>query len=454
MLDAGGLNLVQNSTFEGGLADWVLAPCVDVSRVDPKLRASFTPVLEKIFRAGEGGSIIGRMGLGKEFYESKRVDTLAGLGTIWVTKRDWPTDLGDFEMTWEYRWSMPGKKFADCPFMKMGFRLDKEGVGYGLALHGWTAPLVIERIEKGVNNSTGRGRYAKYQADAAWHKFRLRAAGPILKAKVWREKDPEPERWTTEAFDDWSGAPGDTFKKGGFAVGFSNVKVFDTADYEYRNIAIRPLSADAVKAEISFDARTEPDYPVDVGGTEDLVTKNREELLKNPPAIDAKAAEGYAKDKNLLIEAGPEGLVLKSTDGAPAFLWLPEARYPFLAVVQAKATAGSRPLLALRDAKAEPDAYAYLDPIWREGLAAMLHRNAKHTGDIVRSNFKPDTWYNLLTQRSHIQSWRVVEPGAEGKSIAAFRYSCGAEYGKMDAYGIGVAGKGTVTVKGFAIQGK
>ena len=433
---------------EGGLEGWELVRTVDTDRADPGLKSVHTPALEKHFTFADG-ILRGKIGLGKEFFEAKKVDTLQGVGTIWAAKKDWPKDLADFEVSWEFQWVMPDKGFADCPFMLVGFRLNADGEGYSLGMHGYSAPLQFLRIAKEKTRQVGRGRYDKYIAPG-WLSLRLRAVGPILKAKVWRSGTPEPERWTTEVFDDWTGATSDTYRKGGLAFGFSGVKVFDTASHEYRNIQFKPLSAEEAKVEVSFCAKTGPDYQADIGLTEKLNTKGREDLLKSPPALDSKMLESCAKDKNLVLESGPEGTVLKSADGAPAFLWLPESKRASFAVVQAKASAGGRPLFALREASAGPAEYYYLDPAWRDGLAAMLYRDAKHTSDIVRSQWKPDTWLNLVTQRSHIQTWRVLEP--EGKDLAAFRCSCGAGHGKAEVFGIGVAGQGTVTVKGFAAK--
>ncbi|MBL8799556.1 MAG: hypothetical protein JNM56_37080 [Planctomycetia bacterium] len=431
-----------------GLDGWSLVRTVDTDRLDPALKGKHVPTLEKHFTFADG-VLRGRIGLGKEFFEAKRVDTLAGVGTIWATHQDWPKDLADFEATWDFQWVMPTKNFADCPFMLVGCRLNADGEGYSLGLHGYTAPLLIQRIDKERTRPIGRGRYAGY-IQPGWLHFRLRAAGPIIKAKVWKAGTPEPERWTSEAYDDWSGTPGDRYRQGALAVGFSGVKVFDTASHEFRNIKVRALSADEVKNEASFGAKDGPNYQGDVGGTEKLTDKQRDEFHKSLQALDARTVETWKRDPNLTVEASADGVVLRSTNGAPAFGWLPEAKRHTFAVLQAKASAGARPLLALRAAGSDTADFIYLDPVWREGLPAVLQGNAQHTGDIVRAEWKPDTWYHLLTHRGHLQLWRITEPS--GQDVAAFRYTGGAGYGKLEALGIGVAGKGAVTVKGFGAK--
>ncbi len=431
-----------------GLDGWSIVRTVDTDRLDPALKGVHVPTLEKHFTFADG-VLRGRIGLGKEFFEAKRVDTLAGVGTIWATRQDWPKDLADFEATWDFQWVMPDKKFADCPFMLVGFRLNTEGEGYSVGLHGYTAPLLIQRIAKEKTRPVGRGRFAQY-VQSGWLHCRLRAAGPIIKAKVWKANTPEPERWTSEAYDDWTGSADGRYRQGAVAFGFSGVKVFDTASHEYRNIKLRALTAEEVKAEASFSAKDGPNYLGDIGGTEKLADKLRDEYQKSLQALDAKTVEGFKRDRNLVVEAGAEGLVLRSTDGAPAFLWLPEAKRHTFAMLQAKAAAGARPLLALREAGAEPAEFIYLDPVWREGLPAMLWRDSKHTGDVVRGSWKPDAWYQLLTQRGHLQLWRVLE--VDGPEIAAFRYTGGATHGKAEAFGIGVAGRGEVTIKGFGAK--
>lgn len=431
-----------------GLEGWSLIRTVDTDRVDPGVKGAHVPTLEKHFTWTDG-VLRGRIGLGKEFFEAKRVDTLGGVGSIWAARNDWPKDLADFEATWDFQWVMPDKKFADCPFMLVGFRLNADGEGYSLGLHGYTAPLLLQRIAKERTRPVGRGRYAQY-IQGGWHHFRLRAAGPILKAKVWKVNTPEPERWTSEAYDDWAGVPGDHYRKGGLAFGFSGVKVFDTASHEFRNIKVRALSADEIKTEASFSAKDGPNYVGDVGGTEKLTEKQRDEFQKSLRALDAKVVEQYTRDKNLAIAADADGLVLRSKDGKPAFLWLPEAKRHSFAVLHAKAAAGARPLLALRAAGSAATDTIYLDPAWRTGLPAVLQGDDRHSGDVVRAEWKPDTWYHLLTQRGHLQLWRITDP--DGKDVAAFRYTGGAVHGKAEAFGLGVAGQGAVTIKGFGAK--
>jgi len=431
-----------------GLDGWSLVRTVDTDRLDPGVKGLHVPTLEKHFTWTDG-VLRGRSGLGKEFFEAKRVDTLGGVGTIWATRNDWPKDLADFEATWEFQWVMPGKNFADCPHMLVGFRLNAAGEGYSLGLLGYTAPLLIQRIDKERTRPVGRGRYGQY-IHGGWHRCRLRAAGPVIKAKVWKATAPEPERWTSEAYDDWSETPGDRYRKGALAVGFSGVKVFDSASHEFRNIQVRPLTADESKAEASFSAKDGPNYAGDIGGTEKLTEKQRDEFQKSVRALDLKVVEQYTRDKNLVIETDADGVVLRSRDGQPAFLWLPEAKRHTFAVLQAKAAAGARPLLALRAAGADAAEFIYLDPVWRPGLPAMLQRDARHTGDVVRAEWKPDAWYHLLTQRGHLQLWRITEPG--GQDVAAFRCTGGASHGKLEAFGLGVAGQGAVTIKGFGAK--
>ena len=430
-----------------GLDGWSLVRTVDTDRLDPGVKGLRVPTLEKHF-AWTDGVLRGRIGLGKEFFEAKRVDTLSGVGTIWAARNDWPKDLGDFEATWDFQWVMPTKNFADCPHMLVGFRLNSDGEGYSLGLLGYSAPLLIQRIDKDRTRPVGRGRYGSY-IQSGWHRFRLRAAGPIIKAKVWKATAPEPERWTSEAYDDWSGAPGDRYRKGGVAVGFSGVKVFDSASHEYRNVQLRPLTADEVKAEASFSTKDGPNYVSDIGATEKLTEKQRDEFQKCMQALDPKAVESYARDKNLIVESNADRLVLRSRDGQPAFLWLPEAKRRTFAVLQAKSAAGARPLLAVRAAGNEAE-MVYLDPVWRTGLPAMLQRDARHTFDVVRAEWKPDVWHNLLTQRGHLQLWRITDAG--GQDVAAFRATAGATFGKAETFGIGAAGEGAVTIKGFGAK--
>ncbi|GMV80234.1 MAG: hypothetical protein AMXMBFR7_14180 [Planctomycetota bacterium] len=427
-----------------GPEGWELVPTTDTDRLEASLLKEHTPTLEKHFTFSDG-VLAGKMNLGKPFFEGKKIEALQGIGTVWAARKDWPRDLGDFEMSWDFQWVMPDKGFADCPFMLVGFRLNEKGEGYSIGLHGYSAPLQIQRIKGDRTVFVGRGRYKGY-IHPGWLSLRVRCAGPQLKAKVWKAGTPEPERWTTEAFDDWSAAAGADFRQGRIAFGFSGARVFDTASHEYRNIKFRPLTPEEVKAEVSFDPATGPDYGGDVGETEALTAKSKEEMAKPLPALDAKAAEGWEKTANLTFESGSEGLVLKSTDGAPAFLWMPPAKRASFAMLQAKAAPGGRALLGLRRTGA-PE-FAYLDPAWREGVAAVLEGSPSHTGDVLRAAYRNDEWFNLVTQRSHIQTWRVLD--LQGKVLSAFRYRTGAGFRDTESFGVGVAGRGAVTVKGFS----
>jgi len=428
-------------------AVWKLVPTVDM---DQKSVKDYEPTFEKHFKV-EGDTLVGVQQIGKEFFEQRRVDTLAGVGTIWATRADWPADLSDFEMTFEYKWEMPGKNFGDCPFLKAGFRLDGKGLGYSIWVGGYSAPVILQRIQSDSTVPVGRGQYKEY-AQGGWNKLRVRAVGPYLKVKVWKAGKPEPGTWTAEAYDDWSASPGDTWRRGRVALGFSGIKVFDTATHHFRNVEIRPLSAETVKSEVLLDPTTGAPYVnwVDKPGTlhEEIARNRKSDIFENPKPLDTNLLAACTRDGNVSVETGPEGWVLRSTDGEPAFVWLPANPQQRIVACRVRSSPGARPLLALRAVeKPEGSPRVYLDPAWRPGAAAILYQGPGHTGQVLRFQWKDDTWYDLSTLRWHVQTWQIVERGG---TDARATLSYGVGRGK-ESVGVGAAGKGTVTVKAVGL---
>lgn len=422
-------------------AEWTLYPSADKGNAK-----DYQPTFEKHFSVTEG-VLTCRCAMGEDFYKNMEShNVFVGTGPLWATNAAWPSDAANFDFTVEYKWFQkePLEKYGDFPDLKLGFRLDAKGAGYYLHW-GMLGQVLIKRLTPDgraiiVAHGTHPGR------KGMWCKLRVRAAGPVLKAKVWLADKPEPATWTAEGFDDWSAAQEPLYKQGAIALGFYGRKLFDTCVYEYRNPAFKTLAPEETKAERSFDPQTMPAYAGRADGSDTTPIK-----VDAPTEAwkDEAALSGWEKDANLKVAVGPEGLVLSSTDGKPAYAWRKTTGR--LHVIRAKSTAGARPLLAIKAASKDGQpVLAILDPIWRDGLAALLYQDALHTSSAYKFTLKPDTWYDFISQAAHWLKWQIADPG-EPKGYAAFASSfLPAKTERM--FGVGVSGTGSITVQGVTAK--
>ncbi|MBE7464608.1 MAG: hypothetical protein HS116_14115 [Planctomycetes bacterium] len=420
-----------------GASEWALHPSADKGQAK-----EYRPTFEKHFEDVEG-VLKGRCALGADFYKAmEKSNVFVGTGPLWATRTAWPTDAADFDFTVEYQWFQkePMEQFGDFPDLKLGFRLDANGAGYYLTW-GMLGQVLIKRLTPEgrsivVAHGTLPGR------KSAWWKLRVRAAGPILKAKIWRAEKPEPATWTAEGFDDWSSSPETLYKQGAIAVGFAGRKLFDTCVYEYRNPELKILTAEEKAAERSFDPQTMPAYTGRAKGSDTTLIKMGE------PAeawTDEAALNGWEKDANLKVSAGPDGLVLSSSDGKPAYAW--RKTNTKLNAVRAKSAGGARALLALKGTASDgQQVLACLDPIWREGLTALLYQDAGHTSGAYAFTWKQETWYDLVSLNAHWHKWQIIDPAATQEYAAFSSGFVPGGAGRM--VGVGVAGTGSVTVRG------
>lgn len=430
---------VSPKTAQAGEDAWAIFPSVDKGVIK-----DYTPVFEKHFKL-DNGVLCATAGLGGEFYKKPEASSvMAGPGVIWVTNSAWPQDAENFEVVFDYKWFQdePMKNYGDFPDMHAGFRINKDGEGYDLS---WGMLGQIRLTRKGRTGSRLTAQGTLTGLKGKWARVKFRAAGPILKVKVWDAGKSEPECWSAEAFDDWSSSSEATFKRGAIALGFYARKLFDTCVYEFKDVKFAPLSPAEVSAERFFDEKTAPAYRGFASNADTILVKTA------PPAVlfkDAQASAGATADKNLKIETGAEGLSLSSSDGEPAYLWIKvDPKFRSLAM-RAKSEAGARPLFVVKAKTAGGEELASMDPVWRDGIAALLWKDRGHTASAYRWTWKPEAWHDFIVENGHWQKWQIVEANEE-KNRAAFSARL-IPAGTEAYFGIGVAGKGAVTVQGMS----
>ncbi|MCZ7644634.1 MAG: hypothetical protein M5U26_05000 [Planctomycetota bacterium] len=420
--------------------EWKVHPAAEGAEAD-----GYKPPIEKHFKLAEG-VLTATCGLGEDFYKNmEKHNVFVGAGIIWATDAAWPADLEHFELVFDYKWFQdePMKKYGDFPDMHLGFRLDETGRGYYVRW-GMLGQILVRRMDSDATRGVGHGTLQGMKGK--WARVKLRAAGPALKVKIWNAEKPEPETWSAEAWDDWRETEGAAFKKGAIAVGFRGRKLFDTCVYEFKDFKLTPLSAEAAKSEPSFDAASAPSY-IGLAGNSDTTP------IEAPEPAEALAKdEGLLKDANVKIEGfGSDGMTISSTDGKPAFVWLNANPKSSLVAARMKSAAGARPLFALKGkGKDGSERRAYMDPVWREGLAALLWENESHTVSAYRFAWKPDVWYDFVSQKAHWHKWQILNLD-DAKDRAAFVGSVLPNVQELHA-GFGVAGKGGVTIKGFTVK--
>ncbi len=405
----------------------------------------YTAPFDKHFKLVDG-VLVGRCGLGAPFFAKAKGGVFSSVGMIWATDRDWPRSNDDFELTLEYKWFQdePLKKYGDFPDLHVGFRLGS-GKGYYLRW-GMLGQVILRRMDEAEDVAVAQGTHPGMKD--RWAKVRLRAAGSILKVKIWPAAKPEPSTWTAEAYDDWQGT--NDYQRGAVAIGFVGRKLFDTCVYEFKDVKLRPLTADEVKAEKSFNSAAAPAYVGFANGSDTTAIKYTGLDIE---FTSEDAIKGYTRDDNLLVVGVTgEGASLKSKDGKPAYLWIPVESSGNLWGVRAKATDESRPLFAVKAISREGKIrLGYVDPKWRDGFAALLYETADHTSGAYRYDFKPDSWRDFLIEKAHWQKWQIMEPGnpaSRAAFVSSLIKSEPASRGSKVMIGIGVVGNGSVTVRG------
>ncbi|MCZ7646041.1 MAG: hypothetical protein M5U26_12270 [Planctomycetota bacterium] len=418
---------------------WNIFPSVENARAHIK---DYVPTLEKHFKFADG-VLTASSFLGEEFYAkhglAKR--SFSGVGHIWATNAAWPQDLADFELTLEYRCESTDR-FSDAPDMHVGFRLNPEGEGYYLSW-GMLGDVNMSRSSKEAWCNIARG--GRLKSGQGWNAVRLRVAGPILKAKIWHAGQPEPAHWSTETFDDWEETGEKRFHRGALALGFYGRQLFDRSSYLFKNVRIKPITPEESKQEVFFDLQSAPQG--DWGGVKSLETGALDVLLLNEASI-----KDFAADSNL---APPrftaEGIVLASTDGAPAFLWTTVQRGG-LVVAHAKSENGARPLLAIRpEGEGKSGTTGYVDPAWQKGTLAFTLGGPRHLCGAARFDWKDGVWHGLGWASQHLMSCQVWEKD-NPKNLGACIFkpeNMSFDRQTNKRVGIGVAGKGSVTFKGF-----
>ena len=78
----------------------------------------------------------------------------------------------------------------------------------------------------------------------------------------------------------------------------------------------------------------------------------------------------------------------------------------------------------------------------------MLAESADHTSGAYRYTFKPNVWQDYVMQKAHWQKWQILTPGESANRAAFVSPLISSDPGAKVLMGIGVAGKGSVTVKG------
>lgn len=422
--------------------EWKIFPTTDRGHVK-----EYIPTFEKHFKV-ESGVLKGSCGLGAEFYKKYKCGTFRGVGNIWATDASWPTDLKDFELTFDYKWFQdePMKKFGDFPDMNVGIRLNKDGKGYVIQW-GFLGQIRPQRMGGGV---IGLGSHRGLKGK--WAKVRILAVGPIIKVKVWAEmfrkkKVEEPKNWNVEVYDNWAGTDEKDYQQGAIALGFQGRKLFDTCVYEYRNVKIRRLTADEAAKVKFFDEETAPRKYVK--GSSTINVKTGDEFPKATKATIADAK----KDDNAAVDGSDSGVTIQSTDGKPAFAW--KGSKGRLFTFRAKSSKGARPILGVKVMdKKWPVQVSYLDPLWRDGIAAVLYENENHTANSAKFVWKDDTEYEFIVQAAHWLKWQIREVGDPKNRVnfSAKTYKFNHRTSKK-FFGIGAAGKaGTVTVTNFLIK--
>jgi hypothetical protein len=416
---------------------WSLYPCA--YKPDAK---DYAPTFDKHFKVVDG-VLTGNCGMPDEFYKAmEKHNVFVGTGPLWATQESWPKDAANFELVFDYKWFQeePMAKFGDFPDLHVGFRLNKDGMGYYLTW-GMLGQVLIKRMASDHRYIVGHGTHPGLKGK--WAKVKIRAAGPILKVKIWSAAKPEPEAWTAEGFDQWpENEP--NYKTGAVAVGFFGRKLFNTCVYEFKDAQFKVLSDDEVKSEKSFDAATAPQY---AGRAPNSDTT----LIKVPEAVPLKKDDlaDFEAESNAKIESAADGaLVISSTNGEPAFLWKKSASKARALAFRVKSSAGARPLFGIRLEKETTP--AYMDPVWRPGFVALCLKDNLHTAGAYRFEWKPDTWYDMILEKGHWQKWQIIEVD-NPKNFAAFSADMSPGTGPA-CLGIGAAGKGTVTVQSITLK--
>lgn len=415
---------------------WKLYPSADRGEVP-----AYTPTFDKHFKLKDG-ILTGTTGLGAAFYEEHKSSTFEGIGNLWATNSSWPTDLQDFELTFDYKWFQeePMKKFGDFPDMSIGVRLNEDGKGYiiGWGFLGQIRPRSMDGSVMGLGNHRG--------LKGEWAKVRILVAGPIIKVKVWADesrgtKVVEPTRWNVETYDNWEGSNEHNYSKGAVALGFTGRKLFDTCVYEFKNVNLRVLSAEEASAVQFFDPETAPESYVKGSSTSDI---------KVGDALPPIAKNSFAKntmDKTVKVLFEDDVVTMQSSDGKPAFVWKSTEAKTY--IFRAKSSGGARPVIGVKVTdKKVPTQISYMDPIWRNGIAAVLRENENHTANAARFVWKDDTEYDFIVSSAHWLKWQIVEVGNPENRVnfSAKTYNFNHRTSKR-FMGIGVAGTdGSVTV--------
>ncbi|MCW8131694.1 MAG: hypothetical protein KIS92_15215 [Planctomycetota bacterium] len=421
-------------------AGWSLAPAADHGYA----KEPYAPAFEKHFKL-ENGVLRGTAGLGDEFYkEMEAHNVFVGPGVVWASKTDWPKDAANFELVFDYKWFQeePMTKFGDFPDLRVGFRLDKDGAGYDLQW-GMLGQIRLTRKDKDGSVAVAHGTLPGMKGK--WARVKIRAAGPILKIKIWNAEKPEPETWSAEGYDDWSGAKEPSFKSGAVALGFCARKLFDTCVYEYKDASLTVLTPEQAAAEVSFDAKTAPAYIglANNSDTSPIKTAEPAVAFKDPKDLGEVQADANAK-----LAAGDGAVTIASADGKTAFVWRkvnPKAKY---VCARMKSATNAFPLFAVKTKSANgKETIACLDPAWRKDLVALWWQSPAHTAAAFRWTWKPEAWHDFVVENAHWQKWQILDT-TDPKNRAAYaaKLTGGAEEMWI---GFGVQGAGLVSVQGM-----
>jgi hypothetical protein len=403
--------------------------------VDKGIDPDYAPSLDRHF-AVENGILTARCGLEESFFAKlPKGGVSIGTGPLWVTRQDWSTTNSDFELLFDYKWFQeePMKNYGDFPDLHVGFRLNPQGDGYYLRWGMLGQILVMRAGQYPVAHGVHAGLKGK------WARVRLRAAGPILKVKIWSAAKPEPPNWSAEGFDDWKGAQ---FTAGAVTLGFYGRKLFNTCVYEFRDVQLRTIADEEARAEKFFDPSSGPRDPGRAVCSDTTPIK-----LPELPADPVREGDLAVTERDANVQAlefGSDGLSFSSTDGKPAFVWVKASRGIRLAMARMKGTPGSRPLFAIRGTdKDGTRQMAYMDPVWHDGIAALLWKDADHTNGAYLFGWRPDTWADFVAEAGHWLKWQIRRP--DEQEYAAFT---GSIVSMTDcSIGLGVAGTGAVKVR-------
>lgn len=421
-------------------AEWLVHPSSDKGIA----KEPYAPAFEKHFKF-ESGVLRATSGLGETFFKSMENSSIfTGTGPLWVTRSEWPRDAANFELVVDYKWFQeePMTKFGDFPDMHIGFRLDKDGAGYDLQW-GMLGQIRLSRRDKTGGALVAHGTLPGMKGK--WARVKIRAAGPMLKVKIWNAEGAEPATWSAEGFDDWAAEKTPAFQRGAIALGFYPRLLFDTCVYEYRDSKLTQLTAEETAAEKSFDPKTAPAY-IGLANNSDTTP-----IKSADPAVLVKSAKDLGeivKDANVKLAEADGAVTLTSEDGKPAFVWKKTtAKFRFLSA-RLKSASGAFPLFAVKAKHADgKEALACLDPGWREGLVALWNGSPAHTAAAYRWTWKPDTWHDFVVENAHWQKWQILDT-SDPKNRSAFAAALIDQTGET-WIGVGVEGKGAVTIQGL-----